>query len=284
MNKKPKTSNSKKPSTSINDADFVFFASADNEVKLFNLDAIQFLRTLPDKSVDLIVTDPAYSGMNQHLKLGKGRIVGKYSEKETSGKWFDEFHDTEENYRIFLNECFRVLKDNRHIYIMFDSFSLISLAPIVRTVFDLKNIVVWDKVNMGMGHYFRRRHEFILFACKGKKPLTNRATPDVWRIKRLSSAKYPTQKPVELFDCMLSGSSEQDYVVCDPFVGSGSSMMSAIKHGCKFIGNDISKNALKMTSDRYLTIKKTMVDKLQPSSMLLDGEKYNWLIQNGKLI
>lgn len=61
-------------------------------------DVIQFLSTLPSESIDLVVTDPAYSGMNQHLKLGKGRIVGQYNQKGSTGKWFDEFHDTPENY------------------------------------------------------------------------------------------------------------------------------------------------------------------------------------------
>lgn len=37
-------------------------------------DALAFLRSLPDESVDVITTDPAYSGMNQYLKLGSGRI------------------------------------------------------------------------------------------------------------------------------------------------------------------------------------------------------------------
>lgn len=37
-------------------------------------DALAFLRSLPDESVDVVTTDPAYSGMNQYLKLGSGRI------------------------------------------------------------------------------------------------------------------------------------------------------------------------------------------------------------------
>ena len=65
-------------------------------------DCISYLQSLPDNSVDCIITDPAYSGMNQHLKLGNGRIVGEYKDKGESGRWFEEFHDTEENYIKFL--------------------------------------------------------------------------------------------------------------------------------------------------------------------------------------
>ena len=89
----------------------------------------------------MIITDPAYSGMNQHLKLGKGSIVGTYNEKSDNGKWFNEFHDDIESYKQFLSECYRILTDDRHIFIMFDSFSLISLSSIVREIFDVNNIL-----------------------------------------------------------------------------------------------------------------------------------------------
>jgi len=212
-------------------------------------DCIDFLKSLEDESVDLIVTDPAYSGMNQHLNFGRGRIVGDYQKGRTE-KWFAEFHDDPENYREFLRQCHRVLRNNRHIYIMFDSFSLLTLGPIVREVFDVKNVIVWDKVNLGMGHYFRRRHEHIVFASKGKRKLNRRDIPDVWRIKRVHKAEYPTQKPVELFELMLAGSANPGYVVCDPFVGSGSSAVAALKFGCSFVGCDISKKAVKIAKSR----------------------------------
>lgn len=241
-------------------------------------DCLNFLRGIDDKSVDVIITDPAYSGMNNKLMLGKGRIVGKYLEKgQENGKWFSEFRDTEENYKAFLLECKRVLKNTGHIYIMFDSFSLLSLAPVVRQYFDVKNILVWDKVNLGMGHYFRRRHEFVLFATNGNNiKIKHRSFPDVWRIKRIHQAKYPTQKPVEVFDIMLSASTSEGFTVCDPFLGSGSSAISAIKYKCNFLGCDISQKSFEISKDRvehFLTQKK---DKLQEKSSIPIGEKIFW--------
>lgn len=234
--------------------------------KLFNLehklgqtiqivqdDCINFLKNLPDSCVDVITTDPAYSGMNGHLKLGKGRIVGKYSDKGSSnGKWFTEFQDTEENYKEFLAQCKRVLrKTTGHLYIMFDSFSLLSLAPLVRQYFDVKNILVWDKVNVGMGHYYRRQHEFILFATNGnKRKLKNQSFPDILKVKRIHNAKYPTQKPVEIFDIMLRASGHEGYTVCDPFFGSGSSALAAVKAKCNFLGCDVSDKAFDLASKR----------------------------------
>lgn len=236
-----------------------------NSFKIERMDCIQFLQNLRSESVDIITTDPAYSGMNQHLNFGSGRIVGQY-QQEDNGKWFAEFHDDPDNYRIFLNECYRVLKNDRHIYIMFDSYSLLTLGPIVREIFDVKNIIIWDKVNLGMGHYFRRRHEHIVFACKGKRKLSRKDIPDIWSIKRLHRAPYPTQKPVEVFEAMLIGSFEPGFVVCDPFTGSGSSAIAALRRGCSFIGCDVSERAVELATERCQRYLATGSDIYQPTS------------------
>jgi len=249
------------------------YTSFDNSVKIVNDDVISFLKNLKTSSVDLIVTDPAYSGMNNKLKLGKGRIVGKYSEKGTAnGKWFTEFEDSEENYKEFLQECKRVLKKSTgHIYIMFDSFSLLTLAPIVRNYFQVKNLITWDKVNMGMGHYFRRRHEYILFATNGNNShIRNRSFPDVWRFKRIHNAKYPTQKPVEVFQAMIYASASEGNTVCDPFVGSGSSIIAALKNKCKFIGCDMSEKAIEVCRSRVDNFLLSKIDILQQNSSAVD--------------
>ena len=61
------------------------YNSDKNKVSIYQDDAISFLR-IPSNSVDVIATDPVYSGMNDKLKLGKGRIVGKYADKERKRK------------------------------------------------------------------------------------------------------------------------------------------------------------------------------------------------------
>lgn len=233
-------------------------------------DVLRFLESLPDESLDLIVTDPAYSGMNQHLRLGRGRIVGVYDDRGSeTGKWFREFEDTEENYVHFLRECHRVLKNDRHIFLMFDSYSLLTLGPLVRNQFSLKNIVVWDKVNIGMGHYFRRQTELILFASKGKRPLTRPDIPDVWKIRRIHKAPYPTQKPVEIFEAMIASSkfkNDTEFVVCDPFVGSGSAAIAALRQGATFIGCDVAEPSINMSRGRIDHFLRTGEDLYQRTS------------------
>ena len=225
------------------------------DIKLHRQDAMKLLDSLADESVDLIVTDPPYSGMNRHLSLGKGRIVGDYAKRGSEdGDWFEEWEDTPEQYEAFLYECSRVMKPDTCVWLMFDPYSLLTLGPLVRMVFNVKNIVTWDKVAMGMGHYLRRRSEFIVLAQKGKRRLTNRGTPDVWAIKRVHRPQYPTQKPVELFERMIELSiPEEDRegsVVLDPFMGSGASAVAAQKLDCGYIGADISSRAVTMASIR----------------------------------
>jgi site-specific DNA-methyltransferase (adenine-specific) len=225
-------------------------------------DCLEFLAGLADGSVDCIVTDPAYSGMNQHMQFGHGRIVGRYSAAGNS-KWFQEFHDDPETFSGFLEECRRVLADDRHIYVMFDSFSLLSLGALMRRHFAVKGVVVWDKVDIGMGHYFRRRHELIVFAAKGRRRLSRRDLGDVWPIKRIHRGAYPTQKPVALFARMLEASVEPGMTVCDPFAGSGSAAIAALGAGCDFVGADISDVAVAVAGRRCATYAETGIDPLE---------------------
>ena len=234
------------------------------EFEIRTQDCIEFLRDLPDESVDLIVTDPAYSGMNQHMRFGHGRIVGHYGRSDNE-RWFHEFSDDPDTYRVFLGECRRVLRRDRHVYIMFDSFSMLSLGALVREFFDVKGVVVWDKVHLGMGHYFRRRHEQIVFASKGRRKLARRDLPDVWAVPRIHRAAYPTQKPVRLFELMIEASAEPGFSVCDPFCGSGSSGVAALRLGCDFMGADIDARAVELSRSRLATLAATRQDPLEPA-------------------
>ncbi|WP_130855673.1 DNA-methyltransferase [Olivibacter jilunii] len=251
------------------------------KIQLYRDDAISFLKKLPDGSIDIIISDPAYSGMNQRLKIGSGKIVGKYTKGENNGRWFMEFGDSEENYEQFLAECYRVLRSNRHIYLMFDSYSLITLAPVVRRVFEIKNLICWDKVRIGLGYYFRRRHEFVIMASKGKRAISLRGIPDVWRINRVNSYRYPTQKPTEVFQLMLKASAERGFMVCDPFFGSGSSAIAAIKENCRFVGSDISETAIKFATERVNQFLKYGVDVFQKDSLLGDDEMLRKIFREG---
>lgn len=121
-----------------------------------------------------------------------------------------------------------------------------------------------------------------MFASKGKRPLNSKSIPDVWKIKRVVGSQYPTQKPTEVFELMLKGSAEKDFVVCDPFLGSGSAAIASIKANCKFLGCDISEKSISFSKERIEQFLKTKTDKYQKSSLLGDDEAMTKLFMNGK--
>ena len=81
---------------------------------------------------------------------------------------------------------------------------------------------------------------------------------------------------------MLKGSAEKDFVVCDPFLGSGSSAIAAIKLGCKFLGCDISDKSISVSKERVSQFLKTKTDMYQKSSHLGDDEAMTKLFLDGK--
>ncbi|MBI3891093.1 MAG: hypothetical protein HY303_06145 [Candidatus Wallbacteria bacterium] len=238
-------------------------------------DCLRVLERLPAESLDLIATDPAYSGMNDHMKFGHGRIVGRRSDPANE-KWMREFTDSPETFLEFLRLCHRALRPDRHVYVMFDSFSLLSLGHLVRQVFDVKGLIAWDKVRLGMGHYFRRQHELIVFAAKGKRKLAHRAFPDVWRIKRVVRGAYPTQKPRELFEIMIAASTSPGETVCDPFAGAGSAGAAALALGREFVGCDVDPRAIELASSRLEAVSRGEPDPLQSASLVADGAPRFW--------
>jgi len=113
--------------------------------------------------------------------------------------------------------------------------------------------VVWDKCKIGMGYHYRARYEFILFFEKGKRKLNDLGIPDILAVPRIHKG-YPAEKPTELLEMLIKQSSQIDDVVCDPFMGSGSAGVAALKQGRRFIGNDILPEAFEITKERLLKI------------------------------
>lgn len=111
--------------------------------------------------------------------------------------------------------------------------------PVVQATmnrFEVKDIIVWDKMSGGLGCPYRRRHEFILFAkprrqqlrmmTKKMKYYGKKITDDdVWQIKR-EKEFIGSQKPIELCQRAIKNSSEKGEIVIDCFAGSGSTLIA----------------------------------------------------------
>ena len=113
---------------------------------------------------------------------------------------------------------------------------------------ELKNLVVWNKTNGGMGAFYRSKHELIFVFKAGTAPHTNsfglgetgRYRTNVWDYAGISSiganrseelAMHPTVKPIALIADAIKDCSRRGEIILDAFGGSGSTLMAAEKTG-----------------------------------------------------
>jgi site-specific DNA-methyltransferase (adenine-specific) len=218
-----------------------------SDVKLACADAVIWLRTLPAASVDLVITDPPYESLEKHRAVGTTTRL-KIS-KASSNVWFEIFPNT--RFPELFAEVYRILKPNTHFYLFSDPETAFVVKPIVEAAgFKFWKPLIWDKKSIGMGYHYRARYEFVLFFEKGKRRLRDLARADVISVPRIRNG-YPTEKPVELAEILVRQSATAGQLVVDPFMGSGSFGVAAVRTGCSFFGNDIAEQSLAHARGRF---------------------------------
>ncbi len=218
-----------------------------------NMDCIEYIQTLADNSIDLIILDPPY-----------GNIV--------KAKW-----DTEETMNLqMVNECFRVLKPTGNLYcwagIGEKSQSLIRFFNIFsQSKFIFKDMIVWKK-NRGMGNrkgWLFTREEILWYVKDNKsfkwnidKQYSEEKRPwnivksggkmvnkseykrwtNVWidineagfgksptKFNEIrTSVNHPTPKPIEAIKRIITLHTNENDIILDPFLGSGTTLQAAI--------------------------------------------------------
>ena len=216
-------------------------------VELAQRDAVEWLRNLPSESVDLLITDPPYESLEKHRAVGTTTRL-KVS-AASSNPWFTVFPNA--RFQELFSEVERVLKRNSHFYLMCDPETAFIAKPIAESVgFKFWKPLVWDKCTIGMGYHYRARYEFVLFFEKGKRKLNDLGIADIITAKRVRGG-YPAEKPVALSETLILQSSAAGDVVADPFMGSGSVGVAALKLSRRFLGNDVSEAALARARSRF---------------------------------
>ena len=209
-------------------------------------DAVDWLRGQPAESIDLLVTDPAYESLEKHRAVGTTTRL-KHS-KGSSNDWFKVFPN--ERFTELFAEAYRVLKRNTHLYLFCDAETMFFVKPEAeRAGFRFWKPLVWDKKRIGMGYHYRARYEFILFFEKGKRRLNDLGIADVISVPRIHRG-YPAEKPPAVSEVLIKQSSVQGELVADPFMGSGSVGIAALKTGRRFSGSDLNPEAVRLTADR----------------------------------
>ena len=203
-------------------------------------DAFAFLRSLESESVDLVVTDPPYESLEKHRAIG--------TTTRLTQAWFPVIPNSA--LPELFKECARVLKPNSHLYLFCDAETAFVARPLGEAAgLRFWKPLIWDKERMGMGYHYRARYEFILFFEKGKRRLHDLGVPDVLRAPRVIGG-YPTEKPVEIAETLVTQSSEPGGLVLDPFAGSGALGVAAVRYDRHFLGCDVEADAVSLTQAR----------------------------------
>lgn len=228
-------------------------------MKLYNDDCLNVLKNIESESVDLVVTDCPY-----HIVSGgctniprRDECGGMFNRRNafiredvTSGKLFEN-NDIE--FKDWLPEVYRVLKQGTHCYIMINARNLKDLQTEAEKVgFEFQNILIWYKQNATPNRYYLNAYEMILMLKKGSaRNINNMGCKNVLEIHNILDGKtQPTEKPVRLNEMLIANSSNEGELVLDPFMGTGSCGVAAKKLKRDFIGIEIDKKYFDIAKNR----------------------------------
>lgn len=241
-------------------------------------DCVELLKTLPDKSVDLVFADPPYFMQTQGELL---RASGeKFSGVEDSWDKFENLTHYDKFCKAWLSECKRVLKDEGCIWVIGSFQNIFRLGYIMQDLgFWILNDIIWAKLNPVpnfKGTRFCNAHETLLWCAKSKNSKytfnyktmkylnKDKQEKSVWNIgicignERLKDANgkkiHSTQKPEILLEKIILSSSKERDLILDPFFGTGTTGAVAKKFNRHFIGIEQNEFYIKTAHSRIMQV------------------------------
>ncbi len=234
-------------------------------------DCLQALESLPPHSIDVAFADPPYHLSNGGTTCQSGRRVSV-----DKGGWDASHGVAEDHafQARWLTAVRRALKPSGTIWVSGTQHVIFSIGYAMQELgFHLLNTVTWYKPNASPNlacRFFTHSTEILLWASPQRaKPLPHRFNyqemksrnggkqmRDLWEIaerpapggeqvvwsiptpgpREKAQGRHPTQKPLALLDRVLAASSAPGDLVLDPFCGSGTTGVAAIRAGCRFLG------------------------------------------------
>jgi len=212
-------------------------------------DCLSLMKELPDHSIDLIVTDPPYEIET------KGAGIYKQDDK----RYVEELESMKDGFSTeVLDEICRVMK-KINVYFFCSQKQIIPLLDyFVKGKKCNYNLLSWHKSNPvpACGNKYLTDTEFILFFReKGVKVYGSFDTKRTFYITPLNQKdkkKYghPTCKPESIIKNLIINSSQEGYVVLDPFVGSGTTAVCSRALNRHYIGYELSPEYVSVTKKK----------------------------------
>jgi len=208
-------------------------------------DSRSILRSMPEASVDCIITDPPFAlGLSQTGEGTSGRRLA-----HSAGAMYDD-----NPYRVLdmldavVEQCARILKPDGHMYMFFHHNRYQDILPMLDKHFpDVVDTtpILWIKNTSGIGDPNRSwvyAYEPIFFVNRGR----SLHKPQAFNYLRYDTIPpgqkiHPTEKPAALLRHLVQASCVESEVVLDPFAGSGSTLAAAVQSSCRFIGIELEE-------------------------------------------
>lgn len=231
--------------------------------RVYKRDALAGLRALPDKSVDLVLTDPPYNiASKSRSTIRHGQVR---STAEVWGRW-DSLHPFDYDLLILavLSECYRVLRPGGALY-MFTAREQNGyfIRRAIERGFTYRNqLVIVKKTPLPSlaKSNWRSAYEVCMYLTKGKPGTFNFVSQQACinalpyaNTRRLT--KHPTEKPLAETELIIRVSSNAGDLVLDPFMGSGTTAVAAKRLGRRFLGFELEEEYLAMTRQRLKSLK-----------------------------
>lgn len=218
-----------------------------NMIKLYNGDCLDILKSIEDKTINLVVTDPPYT-MTKHGKSCRPNYM-----KNNMGE--DLFNGTIPNAEQWFKEVYRVLKDDTHFYTFVNINDIQNYLNVAKqTGFKLHNIISMIKDTNMPNRWYLKQTELILFFRKGKaKPINDMTSRDNIKVvmpKQSNGKLHITQKPLDLIEKLVYNSSNENDLVLDLYMGSGTTGVACKNLNRQFIGIELNKEYYDIAKDR----------------------------------
>lgn len=210
-------------------------------------DAVSLLKTLPDKSVDLVLSDPPYNASNSNLKMWNYKLVNE--------KWDKTFDPIP-----FLDEAFRVIKDWGSVMV-FCSYHL--LWKYLMYPKKVQQVIHWEHITCvpSLTKTYHPCIEYIVWYSTPRYTFNKPAGRNLIREKKAyqywEKFDHPTVKPTPLLEKLITVHSNEWDLIVDPFVWSGSTCVAAARLNRRFIWGDIDPKYCWIATQRIKEIWKT---------------------------
>lgn len=135
------------------------------------------------------------------------------------------------------------LKEDAHVYVFSNDRNLhVARQAAEAAGLIFHRLLVWDKRAALPNRWYQQTCEFVLFMRKGRAFKINApSSKSLYSIFQRDESAHPTEKPVELCQHYIENSTMRGETVLDPFMGSGTTGVAALRCGRQFIGIELTE-------------------------------------------